>query len=141
SRSPEPTTFHALPERSVIPALSVTTSGNWAPATAPLATMDGFAVIVMSTWLFVPPGPSCKRHVAFNAHAMSATVLVFAPVHAAGPLLCAAPQSLSVTRMIALLAIDIGSEKLIVSLSPVSSVFEKPAFAVRTAEIEVGALV
>ena len=67
-------------------------------------------------------------------------MFVFAPVHAAGPVLWAAPQSLSVRRMIAPTTIDIVSEKSIVSLSPMSSVFENPEFDVRLADVDVGAL-
>ena len=87
-----------------------------------------------------PADRSCTTQVAFDPHTMSATVFVLPPVQAAGPVLFAAPQSLSVTRMIALPAIDIDSEKSIVILSPASSVLENPAFWVRTAAIDVGAV-
>src|SRR5437870_5119121 len=99
SRSAEPVTFQGFPLKSVTPFVSVTTTGYCAPATAPAEIGIGLPVIVMRISLFDPAGPSCSVHVAFTAHAMSATELVVAPEHAAGPLLTAAPQSLSVTRM------------------------------------------
>ena len=92
----------------------MTTTGNPAPAIDPGETMLGLAVIVITISLLVPPNPSCTTHVAFVPQAMSATLFVLAPVHAAGPEFRAAPQSLSVTRMTAPAEIDIDFEKSIV---------------------------
>src|SRR5207247_11447550 len=73
-RSLDPDTFQGLPERSVTPELSVTTTGNPAPAIDPVETMLGLAVIVITTSLLVPPVPFCNTHVAFVPQAMSATL-------------------------------------------------------------------
>ena len=57
---------------------------------------------------------------------MSPTEFVVPPEQFAGPVFVAVPQSLSVTRMTAFDAMLICSLKPIVTLSPVSSVLERP---------------
>src|SRR6266545_147466 len=82
-----------------------------------------------------PPGPTSSKHVALVPQTMSATVLVLPPLHAAGPAFVAFPQSLSVTRIVAPVAIDIDSLKSMTSLSPVSRVFAKPDEEVWTGDV------
>ena len=90
-----------MPAGSATPELSVTISGNWAPATEPAATVVGDEVIVM----FSPFVMVSYEHVALVPQTMSATVLVVPPEHVGGPdwvvVLPAVAQSLSVIRMTA----------------------------------------
>src|SRR5439155_4427411 len=64
--------------------------------------------------------------VAFVPQMMSPTEFVVPPVQLAGPEFIAGPQSLSVTRITAFEAMLICSLKPMVTLSPLSSVFERP---------------
>ena len=65
-------------------------------------------------------------HVAFVPQMMSPTEFVVPPLQLAGPAFVAVPQSLSVTRMTAFEAMLICSLKPMKTLSPVSSVFDRP---------------
>ena len=76
--------------------------------------------------------------VALVPQMMSATVLLFPPLQIAGPALVAGPQSLSVRRMRAFTSTAIAWLKSMITLSPKSRVFAKPADAVSTADVESG---
>src|SRR5207245_10109193 len=91
--------FHAGLLVFVIPEESVTTTGNCAAAPDPGATIDGLANMTIASSVPGPLGPACTVQVALLPQTMSATVLVFPPLHIAGPALVAGPQSLSVSRM------------------------------------------
>src|SRR2546422_3332765 len=86
-----------LPLRSVMPEVSVTTTGNCAPGVEPAAIGFGVVVIVMVSFV----APTSSAHVALVPQMMSATVFEVDPLQVAGPAFVAVPQSLSVTRMTA----------------------------------------
>jgi len=118
--------FHAALLVFVMPEESVTTTGNCAPLTDPGATIEGLPNMTIASSVLGPLGPVCTVQVALVPQMMSATVFESAPLHEAGPVFNAVPQSLSVTRITALDAMLIASLNVIDNLSPVSSVFEKP---------------
>src|SRR5437773_1250521 len=101
TRSAEPSRFQPLLLRSVIPELSVTTTGSWRPGNHPTATVDGAVVRVIATSVLGPFGPLWRMQTAFVPHLISATVFLCAPAHWAGPEFVAVPQSLSVSWMTA----------------------------------------
>ena len=78
-RSVDAVRFHVLPERSVIPELSVTRTLYWTPGTVPAATVCGLPVIVTVSVSFV-----CvvvlETQFAFVPQTTSATVSVLPPV-------------------------------------------------------------
>src|SRR5438876_1901172 len=125
-RSGEPGKFHGFPPPP-IPVTSVTISGSWAPAADPVATAMGAPVTVMNSRVFEPLGPASTAQVAFVAQTTSATVFVFPPVHTAGAVLVAGPQSLSVKRITGLPDRLIATLKSKVMESPPSSMLVKPA--------------
>src|SRR5438093_10555211 len=90
--APEAVRSHALPLRSVIPELSVMTTGYCAPATLPAATMVGLPVIVTTSRLFV-----CSTvlvvQVAFVLQTMSAAVFVLPAGEAGGAAWVGGPQA------------------------------------------------
>jgi len=75
--------------------------------------MVGLPVMVTTSSLLAPAGPACSVQVAFVPQMMSATVFANPPLQGAGPAFVAAPQSLSVTRMVALAASEMASLKSI----------------------------
>src|SRR2546425_3479091 len=145
TRSAEPARFHALPLRSVMPELSVMTTGYCAPAVLPAATMVGLPVIVMVSVSFVCASVLLVQ-VALVVQTMSATVFVWPPEQLAGPAWVAGPQSLSVSRIVAVDEMDIPqtvqpvSRNKMTNLSPWSTVFAKPPEAVSSARSDVGAV-
>src|SRR5437867_3387416 len=150
----EPAMFHELPDRSVMPDESVMTTGYCAPALLPAELMVGLPVIVMLRSPFDMDTPLTvpffEVQVAFVPQTMSATVLVWPPEQVAGPLCVAGPQSLSVTRIVAVGETDMPhvvphepspvlvSVKSISTWSPWSSVLANPPVTVSVAVCDVG---
>src|SRR5437867_1539387 len=141
-RSDEPLRFQALPLRSEIPKISTTTTGYCAPGAEPGTTMVGLPSMAMTSSLFGGwPAPLRVRsaQLAFAPQMMSAIVFERPPLQVAGPAFVALPQSLSVTRRVALLVSNMDSLKSITIVSPASRVFAPPADPVSAARVDVGA--
>src|SRR5207253_11462039 len=99
SRSGDPKRSHWLLLRSLMPELSVTTTGSWTPATEPGAIVVRLPKSVTASSVFSPLGPARSVHVALVPPVVSTTEFAFGPEHAAGPAFVAAPQSLSANRI------------------------------------------
>src|SRR2546425_6379718 len=114
-RSKDPARFQIFELRSVMPELSVTTTGNCAPAIDPANTVAGLLINDTVSWRLLDD----RVQIAFTPHMTSEVVFVSPPAQAAGPAFVAGPQSLSVKRMVAFGRTCICSLKSMTSLSPV----------------------
>src|SRR6266550_7106135 len=93
-------------------------------------------MFVMNTFSVVLAGS--RLHEALVPQRISAMVFVNPPVHVAAPAFVAAPQSLSISRIVAFDATNTDSLNVKLRKSPASRLFGKPALDKRLADVDVG---